>query len=233
MDNKKFYEKYTNNDGSVAVAIPKPVKFGSEWEGKSRIQLAYESLSTFSPFDKLLDVGCGNLTNLITLSHLFENGFGIDIVKYPEWDIKEHGYQTFEHNLDTAKLPFEDNTFDCVTMLMVLEHIFDPFFAISEISRVIKTGGYFVINVPNIAYFKHRFGLLFGQLPITSTVKCWEMKEWDGGHIHYFTLERLTWLISQFGFTPIEVLTSGKFTTWRKLYPSLLCSDLQISCRKI
>jgi SAM-dependent methyltransferase len=234
MDQKNFYIQTSNRHNSNAIeeTLPEAVKFVSEWEGKSRIQLAYESLLLNSPYGKLLDIGCSDLKNLVTLSNLFETGFGIDIVKYPQWE-REHKYCLFEHNLDTGKLPFEDNTFDVVTMLMVLEHVFDPFFVISEIDRVTKKGAYLVINVPNIAYFKHRFALLFGRLPITSNPKCWDLKEWDGGHIHYFTLERLTWLLSISGsFSVLDVKSSGKFTTLRKSWPSLLSSDLQILSRK-
>jgi 2-polyprenyl-3-methyl-5-hydroxy-6-metoxy-1,4-benzoquinol methylase len=123
--------------------------------------------------------------------------------------------------------------FDAVTILMVLEHVFDPFTVVEEIARVTKPKGYLVINVPNIAYIKHRLGLLVGQLPVTSSVNCWEMREWDGGHIHYFTLERLTWLLKQFGgYKVLQVQSSGKFGPLKRLVPSLLCSDLQLLCCK-
>jgi hypothetical protein len=91
-----------------------------------------------------------------------------------------------------------------------------------------------VINVPNIAYIKHRLGLLVGKIPITSTVNCWEMREWDGGHIHYFTLERLTWLLQKFGnYKILDIQSSGKLAPIKHLLPSLLCSDLQLFCQKM
>lgn len=45
-------------------------------------------------------------------------------------------------------LPFEDNRFDLVTMLAVLEHLTDPPFVIGEIARVLKPGGRLVLTTP-------------------------------------------------------------------------------------
>ncbi|NEP50557.1 MAG: class I SAM-dependent methyltransferase [Moorea sp. SIO3C2] len=217
----------------VDTQIPEPVQFVGNWSRKSRIQIAYEMLEDYAPFNSLLDLGCGNLTNLVNLDKLFYKKVGVDIVKYPHWESLSHKFETYQHNLDDGALPFADSTFDVVTLLMVLEHVFDPFLVIEELSRVNKTGGYLVINVPNIAYIKHRFSLLFGQLPITSNTKCWDFREWDGGHIHYFTLERLKWLLEKFGgYRILQVQSSGRFGQFKRLYPSLLCSDLQVFCQK-
>jgi SAM-dependent methyltransferase len=233
MDTKKFYEKHAVNSSSIAT-IPEPIVFSGTWGRKSRIQIAYEMLAPLAPFENLLDVGCGNLSNLITLQNLCDKGVGLDIVKYPTWEILKDKFSTYEHNLDSTFLPFEDGMFDAITMLMVLEHLFDPFAVIEEISRVTKAKGYLVINVPNIAYIKHRLALLAGKLPITSTTLCWELREWDGGHIHYFTLERLHWLLSKFGgYKILQVQGSGRLGLVKQLIPGLLCSDLQILCQKI
>jgi ubiquinone/menaquinone biosynthesis C-methylase UbiE len=234
MDVKTFYEntasKHINNNSN---SIPKPQEFVGQWGQKSRIQLAYEMLATESKFSHFLDIGCGDLTNLITLEKLFERGFGVDIAAYPSWKPLQERFTTYQHNLDDGSLPFSDRMFDAVTILMVLEHVFDPFAVIEEISRVTKTGGYLVINVPNIGYIKHRLGLLFGKLPITSTRHCWEMREWDGGHIHYFTIERLAWLLDKFGgYKVLKTYSSGRLGQIKRMYPSLLCSDIQLLCRK-
>lgn len=235
MEPKTFYETTAaRNTSNSSYLISEPVSFVGKWGSRSRIQIAYEMLASHAPFDNFLDIGCGELSNLITLQNLFCQGFGVDIVIYPNWKILAKKFSTYQHNLDAGPLPFTDATFDAVTILMVLEHLFDPFAAIEEIARVTKPRGYLVINVPNIAYIKHRVGLLFGQLPVTSTVNCWEMREWDGGHIHYFTLERLTWLLQKFGgYKVLQVESSGRLGSLKRLYPDLLCSDLQMLCQKI
>lgn len=232
MDTKTFYEN-TALKHVACNPIPQPVTFVGQWEKKSRIQLAFEMLLPYSKFDSFLDIGCGDLTNLITLEKLFNQGFGVDIASYPSWKPLQDKYVTHQQNLDNGSLPFSDQMFDAVTILMVLEHVFDPFIVIEEISRVTKPGGYLVINVPNIAYLKHRLGLLFGKLPVTSSRHCWEMREWDGGHIHYFSIKRLKWLLNQFGgYQILKIYGSGRLGQIKRLYPSLLCSDIQFLCRK-
>jgi SAM-dependent methyltransferase len=235
MNPEKFYQKTAErNVKNTQAAIPKPIDFVGKWGGRSRIQIAHEMLAPYAPFPKLLDMGCGGLENLIVLEKFFEKGYGMDITTYPSWKSLANRFDLHKQNLDDANFPFESDTFDVVTLLMVLEHVFDPFTVIEEISRVTKINGYLVINVPNIAYIKHRVGLLLGRLPITSSVNCWELREWDGGHIHYFTLERLTWLLQEFGnYRILDVQSSGKFAPIKHLMPSLLCSDLQLLCQKI
>ena len=50
---------------------------------------------------------------------------------------------------DATKLPFEDNTFDCVVTSEVLEHIQDDVRVISELHRVLKPGGSLGVTVPS------------------------------------------------------------------------------------
>jgi len=49
---------------------------------------------------------------------------------------------------DATKLPFDDNTFDCVVTSEVLEHIQDDVTAIAELFRVLKPGGFLGVTVP-------------------------------------------------------------------------------------
>ncbi len=47
-------------------------------------------------------------------------------------------------------LPFEDETFDCVISFQVIEHIKDDALLVSEVHRVLKKGGRFIVSTPNI-----------------------------------------------------------------------------------
>ena len=50
--------------------------------------------------------------------------------------------------MDIHKIPFEDNTFDAAMCNHVLEHVEDDILAIKEIRRVLKPGGWAILQVP-------------------------------------------------------------------------------------
>ena len=50
---------------------------------------------------------------------------------------------------DATRLPFADDSFDCVVTSEVLEHIHDDVAALSELVRVLKPGGTFAATVPS------------------------------------------------------------------------------------
>lgn len=55
-------------------------------------------------------------------------------------------------NIENELLPFDDNTFDFILLSEVIEHMeVDPMYMLSEINRVLKTGGTLVVTTPNCA----------------------------------------------------------------------------------
>ncbi len=50
--------------------------------------------------------------------------------------------------MDIHKMPFEDNSFDCALCNHVMEHLTDDRQAMKEILRVLKPGGWAIIQVP-------------------------------------------------------------------------------------
>ena len=83
----------------------------------------------------ILDVGYAQEVN----PFLNEKGakvFGVDIVSKPApYD------KTFICDLNTDKLPFDDESIDAVAMGCTLAHIANPLKAMADINRVLKKGG--------------------------------------------------------------------------------------------
>jgi SAM-dependent methyltransferase len=78
---------------------------------------------------------------------------------YMRRDVRTHSI-----NLRHAKLPFDDERFDLIIMCETLEHLnFNPIPVLLEISRVLKTGGYFYIAMPNLTRLSNRIKLLLGR----------------------------------------------------------------------
>ena len=123
--------------------------------------------------------------------------------------------------------------FDTITAIAIIEHVFDPYFILDQIHRVLKQDGILIAEVPNIAYIKHRIRLLFGHLPITSSALNWKEIGWDGGHLHYFTKKTFCGLLEECGFEILKVSGCGFFAKFRNFYPSLLTGDIYVKARKL
>ncbi|MEJ8566360.1 class I SAM-dependent methyltransferase [Elongatibacter sediminis] len=52
------------------------------------------------------------------------------------------------HHQDLVDLSFADGRFDLVTSSHVMEHVSDPWAALTEIHRVLKPGGHYVFSIP-------------------------------------------------------------------------------------
>jgi 2-polyprenyl-3-methyl-5-hydroxy-6-metoxy-1,4-benzoquinol methylase len=55
-------------------------------------------------------------------------------------------------NLERTPAPYPDDTFDGVLLMEVLEHFTgDPMFALGELNRILKPGGFLFLTTPNVA----------------------------------------------------------------------------------
>lgn len=226
MNNKLFYKAHRNNQ-EKAWSKDGLLTPGPDNDQHSTINIVSKIIFRLPGIDSLLDIGCGPLVLLNSLKPRIERLYGIDIAEYTCWQ-KEDKVVTSVADVDEG-VPFDNEYLSCVTMLATLEHVFDPFFVVSEVSRILKPGGYFIFSVPNIAGIKHRFNLCLGRLPVTSSKGSWAEREWDGAHLHYFTLGSLKSLLTECGsFSILSVKGSGRFQFLKNIRPSLFSQDLII-----
>src|SRR5262249_42796887 len=152
--------------------------------------------------------------------HKFTEVYGLDIAT----SVVKRAHDTcldLLGNLDGAtigkadlndKLPFLDAHFDAVSAIAVIEHIFDPYFAVAEMHRVLRPNGQLIVEVPNLAWLPRRLDVLFGRLPTTG-----EEEGWDGGHLHYFTFATVRQLLEQGGFDVTRMFSTGIFPAVRNI----------------
>lgn len=97
---------------------------------------------------KVLEIGSGYGTMV-----RFLRDQGIDIVgtevnkEYIKLAKEEHGVDLLQ--IDGTSFPFEGGSFDVVLSFDVLEHIKDTNKHLDEVNRVLRSGGYYLLGVPN------------------------------------------------------------------------------------
>lgn len=111
---------------------------------------------------RILDLGCG----IGEFGALFSGNndvFGVDFSEYALKQGRARGMNCLISNLDD-NLPFKNEQFDFVIATDILEHLFDPFLFLREVSRVLKPGGGFFCSTPNAGIIANRlYFLLTGE----------------------------------------------------------------------
>jgi len=164
----------------------------------------------------VLDIGCGDGNFAIFLKNVLKakDIFGIDISEKAVSLCIKNGINAVKLNVDDDKLPYENGFFDAIFCGEVIEHLYDPDFLLSEIYRVLKKGGIFLITTPNLAAWHNRAILCLGFQPHFTEVslkyhyvgklhpKAKDLKA--SGHIRVFTYRALKDLLKIHGFTLIK-----------------------------
>jgi SAM-dependent methyltransferase len=94
----------------------------------------------------MLDVGCGTGANLEMLSE-FGQAEGVDVSAEALSFCQARGLRNVKLGAAEA-LPYEDNSFDLVTGLDVVEHLDDDLAGLKEMRRVLRRGGRTLLFVP-------------------------------------------------------------------------------------
>lgn len=105
----------------------------------------YKNIASFAPRlgGRILDFGCG--------SKPYESLF-VNASSYIGVDVQVSGHDHRKSRIDVfydgTTLPFPDDQFDSVVCFEVLEHVFNIDVLITEIRRVLKPGGQFLMSLP-------------------------------------------------------------------------------------
>jgi len=104
-------------------------------------------------FQKSLEVGYGSGILIPTLCQISDKVYGVDLGSNPEATSERLGklncYPILSRGVPD-KLDFEDNTFDLVVAISVLEHIKAIASFLQEIHRVLSPGGCLLVGMPAV-----------------------------------------------------------------------------------
>ena len=169
----------------------------------------------------ILEVGCGDGAFTKNLAEYSSDVTAIDIAAYQiEQNAKAYPEVTFLQHDVSERFPFEDGAFDVIWCSEVLEHLFDPGFALKEMHRVMAGGGKLLVTVPYHGLLKNVVIALF---------------KWDehfapnSPHIRFFTRRTLTSLTAAAGFLDIETRTCGMNKPFRD---GFIATNILLRARK-
>lgn len=182
---------------------------------------------------RILEIGSGSGHFTGIIKKLGNNVSGIDISKANVKKQKEAGLDSYCIDIEKDKLPFPDNSFDQIIMLEVIEHLFDPYYALKEIRRVLKKEGEFIISTHNVLNWFMRILYLFGEVNITCDIS----KEGMGEHIRLYSHKILNKVLRKSGFRVTHIESWFKlpilgYYIKPKIMKSLLSQHILMRCKK-
>jgi len=121
-------------------------------------------------------------------------------------------------DLERDRFPWADQSIDLVVCNQVFEHLKNVWLPMSEIARVLRTGGHLVLSVPNLASLHNRALLAFGRQP--TSIRTF------GPHVRGFTLGEVRAFLSAGGIFRIRRITAVGFyplpAAWARPFAALL-----------
>ena len=161
---------------------------------------------------RILDLGCrsGALTR-----HFLDGNtvVGLDVDAAALEKAAAFGIEPVQANVEEP-LPFEDASFDAVVAGELLEHLQFPDALVSEVHRVLRSGGVFAGSVPNAFRVQSRLRFLGGRPP-----------EDDPTHLRMFSPDAIRELLSSYRDVRLDFV-GGRYV---RLSARLFARDLVFS----
>lgn len=137
---------------------------GTRFEGSTWPEVAFKCFTEKN--DPVLE--CGPLFGMFT-KLLWEKGYRkihtVDFVNMMHFPLKGT-YTYHEVDLNTERIPYPDSFFSGVTAWGICEHMENPFHFMREVHRILRTGGTFIMAIPNPLHLVSRLQFLFtGVMP--------------------------------------------------------------------
>jgi SAM-dependent methyltransferase len=151
-------------------------------------------LKRFVTSGRLLEIGCST-GEMIAASRLSFQASGVEADRQTSLIARSRGLNCFNGTLSDARFP--DNHFDVVALYHVIEHYHSPRAELVEMRRILKPGGWLVIETPNIATLWYQ--LLNDR---------W--RQFIPDHLFFFTPKTISRLCEGNGFTVRELNKVGK-----------------------
>jgi len=152
-----------------------------------------------SGHNKILELGCGAGRTLLNAREQGKASeiVGIDIIPASDEQKKLDNY--IQADIDSLKLPYPEGYFDVIICADVLEHLVDPWKAVSRLVPYLKTGGTIVASLPNARDY-----LLFVAIFIKGDFRYNNEGLFDRGHLRFFCRKNMADLFELNGLNEVR-----------------------------
>jgi SAM-dependent methyltransferase len=163
-----------------------------------RAQRANKLIPSTLRTGRILDIGCGSFPYFLAHTS-FSEKFAIDQLPLPQQTASELKIESFTLDLEIEpRLPFENDYFEAVTLLAVVEHLDPALMAklFKEVYRTLKPEGMVILTTP--AAWSDGLLKFMAQINLVSAEEIHE-------HAYAYTLPLLGWYFGQAGFEMTKV----------------------------
>jgi ubiquinone/menaquinone biosynthesis C-methylase UbiE len=185
------------------------------------------------PREKLIDIGAG----MGRISPLYETDWDEFVLLDTSKDQIDAAKKNIIHQKKAKfivgmveSIPFPDLSFNTIVCIRTFHYVADTTATIKEISRILKPGGYVILEIPNKLHFKNRFDAILGKNsssifsanPINITTK-------DSGLFLNHNPKTILKLLKSNNFSVIEVLSVSNFRSnfIKKNFPTSFLMKLE------
>jgi len=146
--------------------------------------------------NRILELGCGAGRTLLNAKEQGKASeiVGIDIIPTNDEHNKLDRY--IQADIDTLDFPYPEKYFDVIICADVLEHLVDPWKAVSRLSLLLKKDGLFVISLPNARDY-----LLFIAIFMRGDFRYVNEGLFDRGHLRFFCKKNMRDMLEQNGMS--------------------------------
>lgn len=145
------------------------------------------------------------LKNFSNISEIWATDINSDILsKCERKKLSESGNWNFKLVKPEEPIPLEDNYFDFIYHMDVIEHVNKPYSFISDQYRMLKPEGVLFLTTPNLLRPANILRLLTGKLFFPRQLGVDE-NLLDCTHIQEFTIWQLKNILQEIGFKKIEI----------------------------
>ncbi|MDX2359908.1 MAG: class I SAM-dependent methyltransferase [Crocinitomicaceae bacterium] len=185
-EHKELIEHYSSNYAITRYFSPITAKRYSDL------------LDSFEPFRKtnrILDIGCGHGFFLEIAMQKGWEVYGSELTEASVKECSKKGIKMFHGELKDG--PFENDFFDIIVSIEVIEHINSPQEFVDQIYKLLRKGGEFYMSTPNF----------------NSTLRYRLKADYDvieyPNHLSYYTHKTLTKLFLDHQFLVDKISTTG------------------------